>query len=110
VRERIFDREIVVADPKRLAIAAVMGETRAMVPPLDIESLDTDSADEEARVSAEARDPSLANDPVWQAFRSAPVGPPETEEQRRSTEAARRGPFVSGAGVSAEIAARCPGK
>jgi hypothetical protein len=47
-------------------------------------------------------------DPVWAAFEGAPMAKePETEEQRRLVEAARRGPFVSGAVVSAEVTRRC---
>lgn len=47
-------------------------------------------------------------DPVWAAFERAPVASePETDEQRRLAEAARRGPFRPAHIVSAEIAARC---
>lgn len=52
--------------------------------------------------------PELADDPVWQAYLSAPVGEPETLEQRRLAEQAERGPFTPGPQVTAEIAARCP--
>ena len=53
-------------------------------------------------------DPALAADPVWQAFLRAPLGPPETEEQKRMSAEAMRGPFTSSAEMSAAIAARCP--
>ncbi len=48
--------------------------------------------------------PAPAEDPVWQAFLRAPIGASETEEQKRMSAAALRGPFTS----SAAIAARCP--
>ena len=52
--------------------------------------------------------PAPSNDPVWQAFLRAPIGAPETDEQKQMSAAALRGPFTSSAAVSAEIAARCP--
>jgi hypothetical protein len=52
--------------------------------------------------------PNLADDPVWQAFLRAPVGAPETDEQKRMAEEALQGPFTSSAEMSAEIARRCP--
>jgi hypothetical protein len=46
-------------------------------------------------------------DPVWAAFERAPVAKePETEEQRRLVEVAKRGPFVSATIVSAQVASR----
>ena len=56
----------------------------------------------------ESEAPSLANDPVWQAFLNAPMGPPETEEQKRMAAEALREPFTPSAVMSDEIAARCP--
>lgn len=48
------------------------------------------------------------SDPVWAAFQRAPFAKePESEEQRRLAEAAKRGPFRSAEVVSAEINARC---
>jgi len=47
-------------------------------------------------------------DPVWAAFERAPVASePETEEQRRLAETARRGPGRPAHIVSSEIAVRC---
>lgn len=47
-------------------------------------------------------------DPIWAAFERAPLAKePETGEQRRLAEAARRGPFRQAQVVSSEIAARC---
>jgi hypothetical protein len=51
--------------------------------------------------------PELADDPVWQAYLNAPIGEPETPEQRQMAIEAMRGPFTPGAVVSAELAARC---
>lgn len=47
-------------------------------------------------------------DPVLAALRCAPMGPPETEEERRIVEEARaRGEWIPSEVVSAEIAERC---
>lgn len=51
--------------------------------------------------------PELEHDPVWQAFQRAPVGPPDTDEERKLLEEARAGSSVSGHVVSAEVAERC---
>jgi hypothetical protein len=51
--------------------------------------------------------PELADDPVWQACLNAPIGEPETPEQRRLAAEAMRGPSVPGSVVTAEIAERC---
>jgi hypothetical protein len=50
--------------------------------------------------------PDLEDDPVWQAIRRAPMGEPETEEERRLVEEALAGPRIPGHVVTAEIAAR----
>ena len=52
--------------------------------------------------------PALETDPVWAALMSAPIGPPDTEEERELIEAARaRGEWIPSSVVSAEIAERC---
>jgi hypothetical protein len=51
--------------------------------------------------------PEIEDDPVWAAFMRAPLGPPDTEEQRRIIEAARSSGVVPGHVVTAEIAERC---
>lgn len=52
--------------------------------------------------------PLLDDDPVWTALMRAPVGPPDTEDERRVIEEARaRGEWVPGSVVSAEVSERC---
>lgn len=52
--------------------------------------------------------PELADAPIWQAYLNAPIGEPETPEQRRLAAEAMRSPSVPGSVVTAEIAARYP--
>lgn len=60
------------------------------------------------KVIEEQSAPALNEDPVWAALMRAPVGPPDTDEEREIIEAARgRGEWIPGSVVSAEVAERC---